>query len=397
MLVAVLQAAALLGVPALIMRMRNLKPVRAIGTIGASYLAGIVVALIFFGLAKAGVNVSLNADVGEIGSHAAIGVAIPLLLFSANLREAKKLSRPVIISFFSLISSVVAVSVAVFFIYARDIRYGAELSGMATGLYTGGTPNLNAIGSILGVDGSAIGLANLSDMLIGGVFYVFLLMLCKPLLKKFLPVRRSDGYMKEESDYENYENLDIRRLENKRGLALNVLIAFAMAVLGAGIGFLIWYLTGMEDGRMTDYVVPAMMVTVTVGGIAASFNKKIRSVKGNNLVGQYLINVFSFGLAMSINLADLKSDFLSMLLLYGVITAGAFLLHIIICKFAKIDVDCAMVTLTAGLYGPAFVPAVTRQIKNDELTPAGLICGSIGYAIGTFLGLGLALLLRLAL
>ena len=60
-----------------------------------------------------------------------------------------------------------------------------------------------------------------------------------------------------------------------------------------------------------------------------------------------------------------------------------------------IDVDCTIVTLTAGVYGPAFVPAITKQIKNDALTVPGLIVGSIGYAIGTFLGAGLGYLFLL--
>ena len=54
-----------------------------------------------------------------------------------------------------------------------------------------------------------------------------------------------------------------------------------------------------------------------------------------------------------------------------------------------------MGTATAGIYGPAFIPAITKQIKNDALTVPGLICGSIGYAIGTFLGMGIGLLLLL--
>jgi uncharacterized membrane protein len=62
------------------------------------------------------------------------------------------------------------------------------------------------------------------------------------------------------------------------------------------------------------------------------------------------------------------------------------MVHVIMAKLLKIDPDCTMVTLTAGLYGPAFIPAITKQIKNDELTVPGLITGSIGYAIGTFLG-----------
>lgn len=396
MLVAVLQGAAMLVVPALIMKFRNKGLVKGIGSIGMSYLAGILVALIFFGINKAGANVTLNASVGEIGSHAAIGIAIPLLLFGANLKEAKKLSAKVVVAFSLLILAVFAVAVAAFFIYGRNLSYGAELSAMATGLYTGGTPNLNAIGAIFGVDKTVIGLANLSDMIIGGVFYLFLLTLCKPLLKKFLKAAPAASYMKGDTDFDNYEDLSYKTLPDKKSLLRNVLIAFLMAAASAGIGVLIWFLTGAEQGTMNDYLVPALMIGVTVSGLIASFNKKIREVKGNTLIGQYLINVFSFGLAMSLNLNEIGSNFPEMLLLYGSITVCSFILHVCVCKLAKIDVDCCMVTMTAGLYGPAFVPAITSQIKNDNLTAPGLICGAIGYAVGTFLGLGTGLLLRLA-
>ena len=52
-----------------------------------------------------------------------------------------------------------------------------------------------------------------------------------------------------------------------------------------------------------------------------------------------------------------------------------------------------MVTMTAGIYGPAFIPAITKQIGDEKLTPVGLLCGSLGYAVGTFLGAGLGLIL----
>lgn len=146
---------------------------------------------------------------------------------------------------------------------------------------------------------------------------------------------------------------------------------------------------------MTDLLVPTMMISVTVFGIIASFNKKIRETKGTNVVGQYLILVFSFALASSLDLTKMTGNFGKVLIFYGIITIGSFILHIFFSKLLRIDVDCAMVTATAGIYGPAFVPAITKQIKNDSLTVPGLICGSIGYAIGTFIGVGIGLLFML--
>ena len=138
-----------------------------------------------------------------------------------------------------------------------------------------------------------------------------------------------------------------------------------------------------------------MMITVTILGIVVSFNEKIRKTRHMNILGQYFILVFSFALASSLDFSRMQGLFNDILVLYGVITIGVFILHIIISKALNIDVDCTIVTLTAGVYGPAFVPAITRQIKNDDLTVPGLIVGSIGYAVGTFLGVLLGLLFLL--
>ncbi len=383
----ILQVVAIFLVPILIIKYHNFFITRWLGTIGSAYALGIIVALVLFGLNELGLDITVNKDVGEVGSMLAISVAIPLLLFSANLKEAKKLSKTVLKSFASLILSAVIVSTIVFYVYAKNITNGAELSGMAIGLYTGGTPNLNAIGNIFGLTAEVISSANLSDMIIGAVFYVFLLVLCKPLLSKFLRTRNDDVYLKNDSDITNTDELDLSTFKFGRQLGNRVLLAFIITLIGAGFGIIVWVILGMVDGKMIDLLVPTMMITVTVFGIVGSFNKKIRETKGMNVVGQYGILVFSFALASSLDFKLLTGIIGDTLILYGAITVGVFILHVVFSKFLNIDVDCTMVTLTAGLYGPAFVPAITKQIKNDDLTVPGLITGSIGYAIGTFLGM----------
>lgn len=387
MVIASVQLIAIFMIPVLIMRYDNIFITQWIGTIGTAYLLGILVALFIFLLNSLGVNFSVNQDVGEIGSHLAISVAIPLLLFSANLKEAKKLSKTVLKSFGSLLVSAVVVSTIVFYVYARTITDGAILSGMAIGVYTGGTPNLNAIANIFGLDGTVIASANLSDMVIGALFYVFLLVLAKPLLSKFLRSRDHDIYIKEASNIDNMDEIDIKNFQIHKDLLKRIILAFGIAVLGAGFGIIVWVILGAVQGKMIDLLVPTMMITVTVLGIIGSFNKKVRETHGMNVVGQYLILVFSFALASSIDFSQLRSIFGYTLILYGSITVGVFIMHTIISKFLDIDVDCTMITLTAGVYGPAFVPAISKQIKNDDLTVPGLITGSIGYAVGTFLGM----------
>ena len=388
-----IQIVAVFFIPVLIIKYHNFILTKWLGTIGTAYALGIIVAIIMFVLNKIGVEAAVNETVGQVGSYLAIAIAIPLLLFSANLKEARKLSKTVLKSFASLIVSAIFVSSIVFYVYAKNIEQGDVLSGMAIGLYTGGTPNLNALGNIFLTDISAelkttlISSANLADMLIGAVFYVFLLLLCKPLLSKFLRTRENDVYITDAAEMKNTDELDLQNFKLRPKLINRIILAFGLALLSAGLGVLVWIVLGAVQGHMLDIVVPSLLIGVTVFGIIGSFNDRIRETSGMNVVGQYFILVFSFALASSINFSQLHSIFGPTLILYGSITIGVFIVHVLLSKLLDIDVDCTMVTLTAGLYGPAFVPAITKQIKNDDLTVPGLITGSLGYAIGTFLGM----------
>ncbi len=385
-------------IPYLIIRFKNFKLTKIFGTIGMAYFFGLLIAGIIFGLNKLGVDFHISEDIGEIGSYAAIAIGIPLLLFGANLKEAKKLSKPVIKSFITLIISVIFVTTLTFFFYGKHVVNGDVLSAAAVGLYTGGTPNLNAITNIFGLSTETIALANLSDIIIGAFFYVFLLLLAKPIVDKILPFSKQNSYLKEESDMKDTENFNFRDFKTSRRLLLTFFIAFGMTLISAVFGILLWALMGAQDGRMLDFLVPVMLIGVTVFGIIGSFSKKIRETQGTNILGHYLILVFSFALASSVDFSKLiGSNFKELIILYGIITIGSFVVNVIFARFLKIDSDCVIVTSTAGIYGPAFVPAITKQIKNDNLTVPGLICGSIGYAIGTFLGIGLGLLFALAM
>ena len=101
------------------------------------------------------------------------------------------------------------------------------------------------------------------------------------------------------------------------------------------------------------------MIAGTTLGLALSFVPKVRNVKENSAAGHYLILVFSFALASSLDLGTLGGNLLHTVALLASITVCSALLHLLLCRIFRIGADCAIVTMTAGLYGPAFIPAVT--------------------------------------
>jgi uncharacterized membrane protein len=86
---------------------------------------------------------------------------------------------------------------------------------------------------------------------------------------------------------------------------------------------------------------------------------------------------------------------LSNLLLYiALVIVGSLLLHALLSWVFRINVDEFIITSTALSNSPPFVPVVAAAIRNKEVVVPGMIIGVIGYAIGNYLGVAIAYLLK---
>ncbi|MDD3478437.1 MAG: hypothetical protein PHP32_06125, partial [Candidatus Izemoplasmatales bacterium] len=126
MIYSFIQLVLMFAIPLWIIRHHEFKLTKTFGTIGSAYLAGIIASAIVFGLNRLGLDIAPNEDIGQIGGYVAISIAIPLLLFSANLKEVRKLSKTVLLSFASVIVSVILVSSIVYMLYAKNLVHGGE-------------------------------------------------------------------------------------------------------------------------------------------------------------------------------------------------------------------------------------------------------------------------------
>jgi uncharacterized membrane protein len=96
-------------------------------------------------------------------------------------------------------------------------------------------------------------------------------------------------------------------------------------------------------------------------------------------------------------MADLKTfvETAPDLLMYiSFVIFGSLILHVLLSKFIKIDSDTVMITSTALICSPPFVPVIAGAIKNREIIVSGLTVGIIGYAIGNYLGFIVAQILH---
>ncbi len=276
-----------------------------------------------------------------------------------------------------------------FFLFRGQIHDAATISGMLIGLYTGGTPNLLAIGVALGLPQVDLVLVNTADLVVGGLYFFVLISAMPVLVKKFLPSVESRLIADEPlADRLSHEYVPEKQPFSIRGLLYHIPI-LALGILSLGIA------AGLSIVLTNRLDVIVIMLVVTTCGIGFSLIPKVRTAPGSFAMGQYLIYMFSFAIGLSFKLSAITTRMVMLLLFLGFVQTGAIVLHMLLARIARIDGPITLITSTAGVYGPAFVAPVAQALKSPSLVLPGLLCGILGYAIGNYLGIGMALLLRL--
>jgi len=119
-------------------------------------------------------------------SEITIPIAIPLILFSTDFKRWLKLAPKTILSFILVAISAILSAVLAAILFSWVDEYW-KIAGMLVGVYTGGTPNLMAIGLGLQVKEKTLILTNTSDALMGGLYFLFLVTGAQWLIGKVLP------------------------------------------------------------------------------------------------------------------------------------------------------------------------------------------------------------------
>ena len=374
--------------PALILRLvRKFSLFRKIGAVALCYGCGFVLALL---------PIPFDKSLSQLTASILVALAIPLILFGFDLRSVRGLARPILKGYgLQIVSAVLTASGAAFLASRMGVSWAGPLSGMTVGLYTGGTPNLIAVGSALLPAEAAPGVitaANTADFLVGGVWFLLVLTVGRPLYARFLGVKGSGGAAQTDAlPASHAENeYDFRSIPRDRKSVLRLLGVCGLAVLCLGVGAgLELLINGSLDGSL--YI----MLSVSILGILGSLVRPVREVKGSYQIGQYLVLMFSTGLSMSVDPGVLAASLLPTLGFFASVQVGCILVHLILCKLFRVDGGAALITSIAGVYGPPFIAPAANAWGDRDLIAPGVICGVVGLMLGNLLGIGTGALLRL--
>jgi len=387
--VVILELLIILVFPAVILWLTSRIPLlQNIGAIALCYLCGFLFSLM---------PMPYDKNISRLAASVIVAVAIPLMLFGFDPGKVRFLAKDMIKGFSLQIAAVIACTSVIAVIAGRTgFVYAPQLAGMATGLYTGGTPNLIAVGSALLPDSASaevITAANAADLIVGGIFFFLALTVLRPVYRRFPGEKKrlpgtEQGRVPACQDIAATNEYDYQSIPKDRRSILRLIAVFLLAAVflaaGAGLELLI---NGNLDGSL--YII----ITVSVLGTAGSFIRPVRETKGSYQVGQYMTLMFSLGLSMSIDFSTLVSTIMPILLFLGCVQTACVLVHLLLCKIFRIDGGTALITNIAGMYGPPFISPVAEAFGRRELISPGIICAVVGLVIGNFLGIGIGSIL----
>lgn len=308
--------------------------------------------------------------------YISIPMAIPLLIVKANFQEWWKLAPQTVMVFGVACISTFMVGWIVGN-YVAEGKTEKMIVAMLVGVYTGGTPNLNAVGLSLKVPPETLAATISIDLIASGLYLLFMLIVAPWLAEQWLPyplnVRRSSQTFSESGQG------SIKLVEIFKA------ILFSVGVVGITVG--------LQTIITSDLHMGWLMLGITVLSVAGSFYRGFRSLRYAEPVGEYWIVVFCFATGLLIDIARLP-QYLNSLLMFSVfIIFGSMLLQLLIGKVFRVNGYVVFVCSIAAVMSPAFIPMFIKHYGKEELLLPGITAGIAGFAMGTLLGLSVYALL----
>jgi uncharacterized membrane protein len=378
----------LIGPVVITLLYHRVRTLQKVGTILMAYGVGILLSLTNLTPTDVQEKAAITSLQGWI-MNIAVPLAIPLLLLSSDFSLWRNSLKKTLSALLGGIVAVVAAVLLAFLLFDKEgVKDLWKAAGMMIGMFTGGTMNFVAIGQSLHTDPTTFTLFSTFEMVLSFLFLLFIVGGGFRFFRWILPYSDntltldSASTAEPEFSFENYQGMLHAKVFGKTMLAL--LLSLGFLVVGAGFSLLL-------TGKLNELVV---IFTITALAVGFSFVKSVRELPKTYELGTILIVLFSMVIASQFNIRSLNVANLSIIGFIAFVIVTATVLHLILSRLTKVPGDLFTVAHVALLYSPPFVPPVAGAMHNKKVLISGIVIGLVGYAIGTYLGVGVAEILK---
>jgi len=302
-------------------------------------------------------------------------ISIFYLLLNVNLTSIKQAGLPMV-GLFLLGSLATTFGVLIaWFVLSPDSILGEDgkiIAGMLTGTYTGGSVNFNAIA--LEYDFQDRGILYAGTIAVDNVvttIWIVATLAFPGFLKRFWKekINLKSTAKSNNGAHPEDEGIDSRSL---------MWLAF--------LGVVAYYVSDVLSGFLPQ--IPFILILTTIGILLAQ-TKFVAQLKGSHNLGMYLVYLFLAVIGAYCELsavAELKDVGIPLLLFAGLAVLFHGFLIILIGGLLYRDWDMIAIISQANVGGGTTAIALAETFDRKELILPAILVGSLGNALGTYLG-----------
>lgn len=301
-------------------------------------------------------------------------LAIVWLLFAVDLRDVKRAGPHMLIAFGIAVVATIVAAIACTLAYAGAFGDDAwKLAGILTGTYTGGSLNFAAVERAVHLDPSILAATTAADNIATALWLGVCLV---------LPSCIGRFYRADPSVEVATETVERASDGTPGAFDLAALLALGLALVACSEALADWL--AARGVRVPSVL---LLTTLALAGSQVRFVRRLRGSMQLGVLGLHLffavIGIYSRVGEVIDRGRDVFVLIIAVVALHGVITfAVAWLL--------RLDARTTSVASMAAIGGPSSAMAIAVSKDWKGLVLPGLIVGLLGYAVGTYLGIGVA-------
>ncbi len=302
-------------------------------------------------------------------------ISIFYLLLNVNITSIKRAGLPMVGLFvLGSIATTIGILISWFLLSPQEILGddGKIIAGMLTGTYTGGSVNFNAIALEYGFQKK--GFLYAGTIAVDNVVTAIWIMVTLAIPMFLNKIWNSNVQFKTKVDLNTEEANNNDKIDSK-SLAWLIFL---------GIG--VYYISDIISENLIN--IPSILILTTIGILLAQ-TKFISNFKGSQTLGLYLVYFFLAVIGAYCELSavgQLQEVGVTLIIFTSLAVLIHGLVFIFIGGLFYRDWEMISIASQANIGGGASAIALAESFDRKELILPAILVGSLGNALGTYLG-----------